>query len=154
MFSYVWMHIFHIYPTALRANPPPCLRLVGPWCVEKDSALKRPGANRPILYSMRWEGQGTQKPGVSDAFVDSPIQTMPRFIRRFINVSNASDVVVLLSCSVVFNLLCSCFVNLGVVFGAILSVSGSILMSFWWPWGSFGDPVPSRGPPKRAESKM
>ena len=89
-----------------------------------------------------------------DAFVDSPIQTMPRFILRFINVSNASDVVVLLSSSGTFNLLCSCFVNLRIVFGVILSVSGSILMSFWCPWGSFGDPVPSRGPPKGAESKM
>ena len=52
------------------------------------------------------------------------------------------------------NLLCSCFVNLGVGFGVILSVSGSILMLFWCAWESFGDPVPSRGPPKEAESKM
>ena len=89
-----------------------------------------------------------------DAFVDSPIQTMPRFIPRFINVSNGSDVVALVSFSALFNLLRSCFVNLGVDFVVILSVSGSILISFWCPWGSFGDPVPSRGPPKGAESKM
>ena len=89
-----------------------------------------------------------------DAFVDSPIQTMPRFIPRFSNVSNGSDVVVLVSFSALFNLLRSCFVNLGVDFVVILSVSGSILISFWCPWESFGDPVPPRGPPKGAESKM
>ena len=37
-----------------------------------------------------------------DAFVDSPIRPMPRFILRFINVSNASDVVVSLSSSGTF----------------------------------------------------
>ena len=89
-----------------------------------------------------------------DAFVDSPIQTMPRFIPRFINVSNGSDVVVLVFFSVLFNLLRSWFVNLGVDFVVILSVLGSILTLFWCPWESFGDPVPPRGPPKGAESKM
>ena len=37
-----------------------------------------------------------------DAFVDSPIRPMPRFILRFTNVSNASDVVVSLSSSGTF----------------------------------------------------
>ena len=44
-----------------------------------------------------------------DAFVDSPIQTMPRFIPRFINVSNASDVVVLLASSGIFQFVAQLF---------------------------------------------
>ena len=89
-----------------------------------------------------------------DAFVDSPIQRMSRFILRFISVSNASDVVVLLSSASFLTLLCSCFVNIGVDFGVILLVLGSIFTSFLCPWASFGDPAPSRAPPNGAEAKM
>ena len=66
----------------------------------------------------------------------------------------AHDVVVLSSFSGCLNLLCSDFINLWIDFGVILSISGFILASFWCPWRSFSEPVPSRGPPKGAESKM
>ena len=42
-----------------------------------------------------------------DALVDSPIQRMSRFILRFISVSNASDVVVLLSSPSIFQFCCA-----------------------------------------------
>ena len=51
-------------------------------------------------------------------------------------------------------LLCRCFVNIGVEFGVILLVWGSILTLFLCPWASFGDPLPSRAPPRGAEAKM
>ena len=98
-----------------------------------------------------------------DAFVDPPIQTMPRFILRFINVSNASDVVVLLSFSGIFHLLCSCFVNLGVGLGVILPVAGSIL-TFRCLWPTVGQcggllaalcppGLPRKGQSRRCEQK-
>ena len=62
-----------------------------------------------------------------DALVDSPIQRMSRFILRFISVSNASDVVVLLSSASIFQFCCA----------VVLLISGLILVSFCWFWGQF-----------------
>ena len=73
-----------------------------------------------------------------DAFVDSPIQTMPRFIPRFINVSNGSDVVDLVSFSVLFNLLRSCFV----LFLCLL-VHGHILTTTIYLWATYHTTSPS-----------
>ena len=89
-----------------------------------------------------------------DAFVDPSIPMTHPLIRRFIDALKTRDVVVLLSSSVFFSLLCSDFVNFGVDLGVILSISELIFMSFVCPWKSFGDPVPSRGPPKGAKAKM
>ena len=108
-----------------------------------------------------------------DAFVDSPIQPMPRFILRFINVSNASDVVVFLSSSGMFQfivqLFCqsrgwfwSHFVSPGVHCNVILVSAGV----FWRPCGLQGSPGRARvenvskkvvrgstpGPPKSTEN--
>ena len=77
-----------------------------------------------------------------DSFFDSSMyQTRPMWKFRY-------------PLPVLSNLLCSCCVNVRVVLGVILLVLGSIFMSFWCPWEFFGDLVPSRGPPKGAESKM
>ena len=48
---------------------------------------------------------------------------------------------------------CFCFVVLGVVFTQLLCHFGVILVSFWCPWGSFGDPGVPRAPLKGPRRK-
>ena len=55
------------------------------------------------------------------------IQRMSRLILRFISVSNASDVVVLLSSASIFQFCCA----------VVLLISGLILVSCCWFWGQF-----------------
>ena len=85
-------------------------------------------------------------------FTDSTDVSIHSSIHQCIECVRCGSFVIL--CQYFSILLCSCFVNIGVDFCVILLVLGSIFTSFLCPWASFGDPAPSRAPPRGAEAKM